>query len=106
MPQLDFLRSIDDQIMGVMLGAGLADSAVYDAGAGTVSCRVYVDRDVEIFGDDQAGVAGVQTLVTLFLAEVPAPQRGATITIGAEVFELAELQGQDESRSRWVVVRG
>jgi hypothetical protein len=105
MSQRAFLRSIDDQIMGAMLGAGMADSAVYEGGAGAVSCSAYVDRAAQVFGDDEAEVAGVQTLVTFCLAEVGTLEVGARVTVDGEAFELVKMIREDESLSTWVVVR-
>ncbi len=105
MSQRAFLRSLDDQIMGAMLGAGMADSAVYEGGSGAVSCSVYVDRAAQVFGDDEAEVTGVQTLVTFRLAEVGALEVGARVTVDGETFELVKMIREDESLSTWVVVR-
>jgi hypothetical protein len=105
--QIDAMRDLDAAIVGALAHAGFADAAAYTPpGGGTaVPCTVLVDRAAQFFGP--AGeVVGTRIAVTLFLADVANPQQGGTVTVGDEAFELDELDEQDESKSRWVVVRG
>lgn len=106
MTQRAFLQELDAQIMGAFVDAGMADSGTYTppgGGAGG-ACDVLIDRDVKLYGDDQAQVATSHLVVTLFLATVAAPERGGTITVGSETFKLDAKLDEDESQSRWVVL--
>ncbi len=108
MSQADALRRMDAAILGPLRRAGLADTPVFRAKGisqalpGT-PCDAYIDRDVRLYGDDEAEVATVHTVVTLFFAQVT-PERGATVTVGAEIFKLDAEVTHDESSARWVVV--
>jgi len=108
MSQQTALRALDAKIMAGLKGAGLADSATFlakDAVVGTVPtpCDAYVDRDVRLYGDDEADVATVHTVVTLFRSQVE-PHRGARVTVEGETFLLEGELTKDESRARWAVV--
>lgn len=107
MSQTTTLRALDAAIAGAMLGAGLADDALYTppGGGAGIPCTVLVDRALQVYGD-QGEVVGHRIAITLFLATVPSPARGGTVAIGAEVFRLDEPEARDESMSQWVVVRG
>lgn len=105
MSQTAALRALDASIMDAMLGAGMADAAVYTAPAGLpVDCNVYVDRVAQFFGGDSAEVAGYRTTVTLFRNQVPSPVRGATVLADGTTHTLDQLDAQDQSMSRWVVL--
>lgn len=108
MSQADALRAMDATIMAVMQAAGIADRPVFrPKGSGPdtqgIQCDVYVDRDVRLFGDDDAEVATPHIVVTMLRAQVE-PHRGATITVGDETFKLEAELTKDESRARWVVL--
>lgn len=107
MSQRDALRALDDRVLGMLRRAGLSDAGEFraaglPAGAPGTACDVLVDRDVRLFGDDDAEVATPHVVVTLYHAQVQ-PSRGATVVVGAETFRLEALLSQDESKSRWVV---
>ena len=105
MSQTAALRSLDASILTAFRGAGLADSGVYTAPAGLpVAVEVYVDRVAQFFGGDSAEVAGYRTTVTLFRRDVPSPIRGATVLADGVLHTLDQLDAQDESMSRWVVL--
>ena len=58
-------------------------------------------------GCDGAGeVAGHRTLLGLFLAEVPVPERGAVVVADGQTYVLNALETRDQSLERWVVTRG
>lgn len=104
MNQTATLRQMDADILSAMLGAGMADNATHKAGgigAGT-ACQVLVDRAAQFY-DDDSGVAGRRIVVSLFLAQIPAPARLDTVTIGTEVFTLDRQVARDESMWQWVV---
>ncbi|MBS0228870.1 MAG: hypothetical protein JSS23_09270 [Proteobacteria bacterium] len=104
MSQKAFLQQMDSDVMNAMVAAGMADTGVYLAPAGSpVSVRCYVDDAAAFFGTDAMPVAGARVVIGLLLAEVPAPVRDATVTIGADVYTLDSLVAQDQSISRWVV---
>lgn len=99
------LQALDASIMTAFAGVGFADAAVYTAPAGIpVACRIYVDNVAQFFGGDNAEVAGYRTTVTLFRSEVPRPIRGATVVADGVTHTLDQLDAQDESMSRWVVL--
>lgn len=100
MSQQTTLRQLDAEIMVAMLGAGLADAAIY----GTTACEVYVDRTAQFLGDGAGQVSGVRTVIAFLLSQV-APVRAGVVTVGAESFQLVELVSQDESMAAWVVER-
>ena len=105
MSQTNALRALDASIMASFLGAGLADSAVYKPPTGfPVLCHVYVDRVAQFFGGDTTEVAGFRTTVTLFRAQVPRPVRGATVVADGVTHTLEQLDEQDQSMTRWVVL--
>ena len=105
MSQTATLRQMDADLMLAMLDVGLADTAVHKpggVGAGT-ACTVLVDRATQFY-DDASGVAGRRLVVSLFQAEIPAPARLDTVTVGAEVFTLDRQVARDESMWQWVVI--
>ncbi len=105
MSQRAALQALDARIMTAMHGAALADGAVYTAPAGfPVVCQVYVDNVAQFFGGDSAEVAGYRTTVTLFRSHVPRPIIGATVLADGVLYTLEQLDAQDESMSRWVVL--
>ncbi|MEO7362124.1 MAG: hypothetical protein ABI120_17475 [Gemmatimonadaceae bacterium] len=105
------LRALDQRIFACLQGANLADSALYvpSTGGDPILCSVYVDRDVQTFGD-VGQVIGSDVQITFFNAEV-SPLRGDMVTIdpdgSAEVFILESLVSgfQDESRSKWTLAK-
>jgi len=106
MSQRAALQALDASIMTAMRGAGFADAATYTAPAGLpVACQVYVDQLAQFFGGDNAEVAGYRTTVTFFRSEVPRPIRGANVVADGVTYTLDQLDAQDESMSRWVVLR-
>ena len=107
MSQTAALRALDASLVDAFAGAGLADAAVYTAPAGApVPCRVLVDDEAQFFGDGAGEVAGHRTLLSLFLAEVPTPVRGAVVVADGQSYTLASLETRDQSLERWVVTRG
>ena len=108
MGQQDSLRALDASIHDVMLAAGVAEQAEYQAGGGAaVPCRVYEDDKQDDFGEDLAQVSGRRTVLSLFLADVPTPRQGATvIMVDGTVWKLKKQVGLDQSISKWVVTSG
>ena len=105
MSQTAALRALDASIMTAMRGIGFGDVGVYTAPAGLpIAVQVYVDRVAQFFGGDSAEVAGYRTTVTLFRRDVPSPVRGATVLADGVTHTLDQLDAQDESMSRWVVL--
>lgn len=107
MSQREFLQALDAEIVTTLVGASMGDDATYRAGGvgAGVPVQVLVDRAAAFLGA-MGDVAGTRVTVDLFLAQVPSPQRGDTLTIGTEVLKLDQLDARDESLSRWVVVDG
>lgn len=105
MTQQDTLRGLDSMIVAKMINAGLGDIATYTPPTGAAIPNISVLKDTAFveFGDDAAGVAGTRTVITLFLAEVPNPLRGATITIGSRSWKLQAENARDDSMAAWVV---
>lgn len=111
MSQRQALQALDATMAAAFVEAGIGDVAEYFApdGSAAVPCRVLVDDEAALFGGDDgvAPVAGHRTMVTLFLAEVPVPRRGAQVVVaGDATYRLNELELRDQSRERWVVTRG
>lgn len=105
MSQTATLRALDAALMTAFHGAGLADTGVYTALPGApVPCRVYVDRVEQFFGGDGTEVAGYRTTLTLLRADVPRPVRGATVAADGVTYTLEQIDAQDASMSRWVVM--
>ena len=107
MSQQTTLRSIDSEIVSTMITAGLGDLASYTPAGGGASIdgiSVLKDQVYAEFGDDAGAVGGTRTVITFYLSEVPTPTRGSSIQIGSKVFKLDQLDAQDDSMSRWVVV--
>ena len=105
MSQRAALQALDNSILNVFQGVGFADAAAYTAPAGLpIACRVYVDRAAQFFGPDGGEVAGFRTTVTLFRTDIPRPIRGATVVADGDTHTLDQLDAQDESMSRWVVL--
>lgn len=109
MNQRAALRDMDAVIVGAFMDVGMADAATYVApgGGAPLPCSVLVDRAAQFFGENGA-VAGTRVAITLFLSEVATPEQDGTLTLTAtsEAFKLDEIDAQDESMSRWVVVNG
>jgi len=107
MPQQDALRAIDATIHAAMVAVGLADSGQYQGSTGAaVPCRCYFDENQSDFGEDVAPVAGAKCVLGIFLADVPNPQRLATVTLGGQVWTLSKQVAIDQSMATWVVTRG
>lgn len=107
MSQESALQELDSLIASQLISAGLGDIGSYTpAGGGAsidgISCLV--DKVYAEFGNDGAAVGGTKTVITFYLSEVPVPTRLSSITIGARTWKLQELDAQDESMTRWVVV--
>lgn len=110
MSQTSALRDLDADIAAALVDAGLADVATYTppGGGSAVPCTVYVDRDVQVYGDDQMPVGAPRTLITIFRSDVDAPARLGTVTLTetAETFKLDEVLKKDESRQQWACANG
>ena len=107
MSQESTLREFDSLIVSSMISAGLGDIGSYvpfGGGSTRDGISVLVDKVYAEFGNDAGAVGGVKTVLTLYLAEVPVPLRRSTVQIGAKLYTLDQLDAQDESMSRWVVV--
>lgn len=105
MSQRTALRELDAALATAFKGAGLADAGTYTppGGGPVVDVDVIVDRGVQIFGDEGAGIPAPAVIVTLFLAQV-APARGGTVTADGDTFKLCDEVARDESRVRWTVL--
>lgn len=105
MSQQDTMRAMDSLIVAQMISQGLGDTATYTPPSGSAITGISVLKDTAFveYGDDGAPVAGTRTVITLFLAEVPNPVRGATITIGARSWKLQAENARDDSMAAWVV---
>lgn len=106
MSQKSTLRAIDSFIADAFISAGLADEGLYTAPGGQpVACRVMLDDAAQIFGDDGAPITGNRTTIAFLREDVDEPARGATVTIGADLYTLTERVLVDQSMSTWVVTR-
>lgn len=118
MNQRALLQSLDASISAAFASAGMADAALYLPEATVppavpapvaAACTVLVDRDIEIYGQEQPDVATRHVVVTLFRGEVEPAQYGTvtlvdTLTgLAGEAFRLEAKLDEDESKSRWVV---
>lgn len=104
MSQLDSLRALDAVIHSAMTAAGVGDSGQYQVGTGTaIPCRCYFDESQQEFGEDAAPVVGRRRLLSIFLEDVPSPQKEATVTIGSDVWRLKSQAAIDQSIAQWVV---
>lgn len=94
------LSSLDAELHDAMLSVGMADMAVLSSqGAGHVSCRVYVDRDIGTILLSGIEVRAGTVMVRLLKAGVSVrPQNGDTITVGSDVFTVQRLDSEDESQ--------
>ncbi|PJK03872.1 hypothetical protein CO615_00030 [Lysobacteraceae bacterium NML75-0749] len=106
MNQRAFLQGMDAAIADAFLDMGMADAAQYQAAGVDVPCRVLVDRAAQFF-EDTGDIVGRRTVVTIFLAEVPAPMRGALLRLASgDVLRLDARVEADESMQKWVVTHG
>jgi len=104
MPQQDGLRALDAVIHSAMTAVGLAGNGQYQGSTGAaMPCRCYFDENQQDFGEDVASVAGAKRVLSIFLADVPSPQRTATITLDGEVWTLSKQVAIDQSIAKWVV---
>lgn len=109
--QEDYLAGLDATLHAAFVDAGLGDLAVYTGpgeGAPPIAdCHVLVDHGSASFGDDLAPVVGNRTVVRLLTAEVPTPERNATLVIGARTYTLdTPLDKEPGVFTRWVVRHG
>jgi hypothetical protein len=108
MSQESTLQEFDALIASSMISSGMGDIGSYTPyGGGTsidgISCLV--DKVYAEFGSDAGAVGGTKTVITFYLSEVPVPTRLSSIQIGSRTWKLQELDAQDESMTRWVVVQ-
>ena len=108
MGQQDSLQALDACIHDAMQAVGVAETPMYQAGGGApVPCRVYEDDQQDQFGEDLAPVAGRRAVLSIFLADVPAPRLDATVTMAdGTVWKLKKQIAIDQSLTKWVVTRG
>lgn len=106
MNQCAFLQDMDAALASAFMDVGMADAAQYQAAGVDVPCRVLVDRAAQFF-EDGTDIVGRRIVVTVFLAEVPAPVRGALLHLASgDALRLdARVEG-DESMQKWVVTHG
>ena len=98
---------MDAVIHSAMTAAGVAGSGQYQLGTGAdLPCRCYFDESQQEFGEDLAPVAGAKRLLSIFLADVPNPQRLATVTLDGDVWTLKKQVAIDQSLAQWVVTNG
>jgi hypothetical protein len=105
MSQRATLQALDAQLVTAFKDAGLADPGAYTgpAGGAAVDVDVMVDRSVQIFGDEGAGIPAPAIVVSLLLAQVT-PAKGGTVVVDGDTFTLCDELERDESRSRWTVL--
>lgn len=108
MSQRDMLQEFDAGMALSFLDAGLADSATYTEPGGdpVPDITVLVDRQSEMFGDDEMPVAGSRTIIAIQLSDIPDPKVNAQLAIGSENFVLVKRVFLDESMSAWTVRHG
>jgi hypothetical protein len=106
MSQTAALRTLDARLMRAFSARGFADTVTYTppVGAPVAGIKVYVDRAAAFLDQDGVAIAGNRIVIGILRADVNAPLRAGTLTIGAETFTLEELLQQDESLTRWVVL--
>lgn len=104
---------MDALIFSAMADAGLSDLGWYvppgQPTTAAVQCNVMIDRDVEIYGDEQTEVAARVVTASFQRFQVD-PKRGGTIVLGldplsptAERFAVKDQLSLDESLSVWMV---
>ena len=98
------LQALDARLAVGFKATGWADGAVFKSmGVAVPSCTVYVDRGVQLIGD-QSQVIDDQITITGFLAQIgKVPARGDTWTIGSEQFVVDSISSKDESEVICVV---
>lgn len=105
MSQREFLQELDADMHEAFADAGIADAGSYTApgdGAPTQPCRVYVNRDILVYGS-VGEIIGARTEVVVLRADIEQPVQKALLAIDGELFKLGQQIGQDESMTRWVV---
>lgn len=109
--QLDALRELDADLHAAFADTGLAGVAEYrskgvpfDAVATATGVRVFVDRDVQVLGD-VGQILARHDQVGVLRDDVDAPQKGGTVVVDGERFELVEPVGRDDSKTTWLVRR-
>jgi len=108
MSQRAALQDLDAAIHDAFTGAGFAAVGTYLRKGGdqlteTVDpVRLYVDRATQQMGEFGQSV-GQKDAISILLADVPAPAKGAVITFDGESVTLEAMESRDESRERWVV---
>jgi hypothetical protein len=104
------IQGIVSEMADAFLAAGLADAGQYftpnypDDGSEVIDCRVFLERAKRPYGDFGSAVAS-QYQITLLLAEVPIPQRGALVIADSERVRLVKMIDQDDATSIWSVER-
>ena len=109
MSQRVFLASLDADLHASLATAGMASSGLYwakgqDPETPGAPVRVYVDRDIERFGDVQQFKAG-RVEVGYLLADCTPAQDGR-LEVEGDVYVNGTELSNDGSISRWVVRRG
>lgn len=109
--QQDALRELDADLHAAFADSGLAGIAEYRAKgvpatdpATTANVRVFVNRDVQVVGD-VGQILARHDEVEVLRADVDAPQKGATLLVDGERFELVDPVRRDESKTTWLVRR-
>lgn len=107
MGQQSALRAFDSDILDAFIGAGLADTGTYTPPAtdavpspDPVAVRVMVDR-TDQFAGESAHTVGRRDVVTLLLAEVAAPVKGAIVVVDGLALKLEAEEDRDLSAVRW-----
>lgn len=99
------LRELDAEIHGALSEAGFADQATYvapDAVRGTAAqtCAVYIDRDVQLYGDLNQVVAR-RTQITVLRADLT-PARNGVLVIDGLRYRLVDLVSEDDGITVWI----
>jgi len=89
-------------IVDALLDAGMADNGTYTAPAGSpIACRVIVDKAVDAFGTVGKVTHG-RVALTLLLAEIPSPARGAVVAVDGDTWRLVERIDGDAAVGKWL----
>ena len=98
------LQTITGEIVDAFISAGIADSGTYTApGGSAIPCRVFINRDQDVFGEF-GGAVRKATTIDLLLSEIPTPKREGIIVADGATFKLVRLaKPADESVATWEV---
>jgi len=97
------LQEMASDIVDAFVDADMADAGTYTAPGGSpVPCRVIISRARSPFGS-YGSVARNQDTITLLLAEVPSPRRGAMVVADGQTFKLVQMVTENAAATTWDV---